>query len=196
MAQEWRGLSNHQKAFAANKARASAAAEEITKEFVIDVTGAAIAEREAAEESAAAAGEFDMVGAASKLLRGNRRKAKEDEAEREERREARRTKPAAASETEEPAPSPVAKGPPPSRFETLTEGLSFDQLHDLGIELGEAMDKATRKEDLERTRRWKEQVSADKAKAEADGGEEEYDEYGNPKSEYYPEHLPEAGDGS
>jgi len=194
---EWRGLSLHQRAFAANKARASAAAEEITKEFVTSVTGAAIAEREAAEEEAASeAGEFDMVGAASKLLRGNRRKAKEDEAEREERREARRSKPAPASEREEPPPSPAVSGTVSSRFEALTEGLDFDALIDLGIELNAAMDKATRREDSESTRKWKAKVAADKAKAKADGGEEEYDEYGNPKSEYYPEHLPEAGDGT
>jgi len=62
--------------------------------------------------------------------------------------------------------------------------------------LNAAMDRATRTESEASTRKWKEQVAADKAKAEADGGEEEYDEYGNPKSEYYPEDLPEAGDGT
>jgi len=196
MAQEWRGLSNHQKAFKANRERASEAAALVTKEFVESVTGSAIAEREAAEEAAAAAGEVDIMEGARKLLRSRRVKEADHAQEREERAEARRTKPAPVSPREEPAPSPVASGTVSSRFETLTEGLSFDDLHDLGLELSAAMDKATQKEDLERTREWKEKVAADQAKAKADGGEEEYDEYGNPKSEYYPEHLPEAGDGA
>jgi len=131
---EWRGLSNHQRAFAANKARASAAAEEITKEFVTSVTGSAIAEREAAEEEAAAeAGEFDIMEGARKILRSSRVRKEDKAQERAESREARRTKPAPASAREEPAPSPVVSGSVSSRFEALTEGLGFDALVDLGI---------------------------------------------------------------
>ena len=90
-------MSNHQRAFRENKARASAAAKDLTAEFVESMTGSAVAEREAAEEVVEGT-EFDLAGAASKLLRSNRRKAKDGAAEREERAERRSEGHAAAQE--------------------------------------------------------------------------------------------------
>lgn len=135
MAQEWRGLSNHQKAFAANKARASAAAEEITKEFVTSVTGAAIAEREAAEEEAAAeAGEFDIMEGARKILRSRRVKEADHAQERAERagrrseeHEAEQEGAAKKKQATEKAPVLTAKGRARQLAEA-TKGLAADEL--------------------------------------------------------------------
>jgi len=130
---EWRGLSNHQRAFAANKARASAAAEEITKEFVTSVTGAAIAEREAAEEEAAAeAGEFDIMEGARKILRSSRVRKEDKAQERAERTERRSEKHAAEQQdgkkqATEKAPPLTAKGRARQLAEA-TKGLAADEL--------------------------------------------------------------------
>jgi len=125
-------LSLHQKAFAANKARASAAAEEITKEFVTSVTGAAIAEREAAEEAAAEAGEFDIMEGARKILRSSRVRKEDKAQERAERTERRSEKHAAEQQdgkkqATEKAPPLTAKGRARQLAEA-TKGLASDEL--------------------------------------------------------------------
>ena len=81
--QMWRGVSLHQERFDANRARARVAAAELTEQFVTDVTGEIVAEREASTH--VEVDEFDPMEGARKLLRSPRQKAKEAAAARAER---------------------------------------------------------------------------------------------------------------
>lgn len=174
MAEEWKGLSNHQKAFKANKARASEAAASVTAEFVEGMTGAVVAEREASEEAAEGV-EFDLAGAASKLLRSNRRKAKDDAASREERAERRSQEHAAAQEgagrAQRAKPSGAAASLvdlSPTKFKTaltsLFKELDVDQAHWLK-EIAESAENAA----------WKRVAANDPAPVERIKGRDEFD---------------------
>jgi len=130
---EWRGLSNHQKAFKANRERASEAAAVVTAEFVESVTGSAIAAREAAEEAAAEAGEFDIMEGARKILRSSRVR-KEDQAQERAERTGRRSEEHAAEQegtgktkAKEKAAPLTAKGRARQLAEA-TKGLAADEL--------------------------------------------------------------------
>lgn len=131
---EWRGLSNHQKAFKANRERASEAAAGITAQFVESMTGSAIAEREAAEEAAEGT-DFDLVAASQKLLRSRRRKDQDAEAERVERSERLSEEHAATQKgagKKEPSQGRVGKKLSPSQFaRAVTKGFSSDEISDL-----------------------------------------------------------------
>jgi len=132
---EWRGLSNHQKAFRENKARASAAAKDATAEFVESMTGSAIPEREASEEAAEGT-EFDPVAASRKLLRSRRRKDQDAETERVERSERLSEEHAAtqkgAGKKEPSSQGHVGKNISPSQLaRAITKNMDSDTISDL-----------------------------------------------------------------
>jgi len=192
--QTWKGLSLQQEQFRENKARARDAARGITASFVEEVTGSIVAQREATTQDDGMAG--DVFEMARSHLQSPARKAREAAARRGARRDeaqARHEREQQGEGRKEAAPSPAVSGSVSSRFEALTEGLGFDALVDLGIELNAAMDRATRTESEASTRKWKEQVAADKKKVEEEGAEPEFDEYGNRNADYYPRDLPGTG---
>ena len=189
--QTWKGLSLHQEQFRENKQRARAAAAELTKQYVTDVTGELVAQREASTQDDGGTG--DALELARGYLQSPAQKAREAAARRSARREetqARHERERAGEGRKEAEPSPKVSGTPLSRFQALTEGLGTDALLDLGIELNAAMDRSTRREGEDSAREWRDKVEADKKKVEEEGAEPEFDEFGNKLDEYYPRDLP------